>query len=262
MGEPANQLDPDTLDDQRILDALYRRQLSAFTARCFAEVNGGQAFDQNWHIDALTWHLTQVANGSIKRLLITLPPRSLKSLSASVAFPAWVLGHDPSRRIVCVSYASDLAVELANKTRQIIASDWYKRLFLSTRVDPRKDTETEVRTTKGGYRLSTTVGGSLTGRGGSIIIIDDPMKAADANSDVARNKTNNWFDQTLLTRLDNKKDDAIILVMQRLHVDDLAGHVLKLGGWTHLNPAISGHHSNRRGSIPHSSNRRASSSCP
>ena len=107
------------------------------------------------------------------------------------------------------------------------------------RIDPRKDTETEVRTVKGGYRLSTTIGGSLTGRGGSIFIIDDPMKAADAMSDTARNKVNTWFNQTLMSRLDNKKEDAIIIVMQRLHVDDLAGHVLKQGRWRYLNlPAI------------------------
>ena len=90
-----------------------------------------------------------------------------------------------------------------------------------------------------GYRFATTVGGALTGRGGSLIIIDDPMKAADANSQTTRKKVNQWFDQTLQTRLDNKKEDAIILIMQRLHVDDLAGHVLSQGGWTHLNlPAI------------------------
>ena len=103
------------------------------------------------------------------------------------------------------------------------------------RVDPRKDTETEVRTTRGGFRLTTTVGGSLTGRGGSIIIIiiiiDDPIKAADAQSEAARAKVISWFDETLQSRLDNKKTDVIILVMQRLHVDDLAGHVLKAGGW-------------------------------
>jgi hypothetical protein len=142
-----------------------------------------------------------------------------------------------------VSYASELAVAHANSFRAIVNTRWYQDLFPGMRVDPRKDTETEVRTTQGGFRLTTTVGGSLTGRGGSIIIIiDDPIKAADAQSEAARTKVNTWFDETLQSRLDNKKTDAIILVMQRLHVDDLAGHVLRAGGWTHLDlPAISEH---------------------
>jgi predicted phage terminase large subunit-like protein len=153
-----------------------------------------------------------------------------------------MLGHDPSRKLICVSYASDLAVAHANSFRAIVNTGWYQSLFPGMRVDPRKDTETEVRTTKGGFRLSTTIGGSLTGRGASIIIIDDPIKAAEAQSEAARAKVTTWFDETLQSRLDNKKTDAIILVMQRLHVDDLAGHVLKAGGWTHLDlPAISEH---------------------
>ena len=226
-------------DQKRLVEALYRQKLSAFIQRCFGEINSGQAYNHNWHVDAITWHLEQVANGTIKRLLITLPPRNLKSISASVAFPAWVLGHDPSKRIVCVSYANDLAIELSNKTRQILSSTWYRHLFPAMGIDRRKDTETEVRSTKGGYRFATTVGGALTGRGGSLIIIDDPMKAADANSETTRKKVNQWYDQTLQTRLDNKKDDAIILIMQRLHVEDLAGHVLNQEGWSHLNlPAI------------------------
>jgi predicted phage terminase large subunit-like protein len=227
------------VNKKRILDALYRKDLGLFTERAFYETNAGMQFDHNWHFDAIAHELKQVMDGKVRRLLITMPPRSLKSHSASVAFPAWMLGHKPAKKIVCVSYASDLAIELSNKTRKILEADWYKALFPAMRIDPRKDTEMEVRTVKGGYRLSATIGGSLTGRGGSIFIIDDPMKALDAMSDLARNKVNTWFNQTLMSRLDNKQNDAIIIVMQRLHVDDLAGHVLKQGGWQHLDlPAI------------------------
>lgn len=235
-------LTPDDLkgmDPKRIMDAIYRENLNAFIQRCFMEVNPGQNFLDNWHFQAIAYQLSQVANGNVKRLLITLPPRSLKSLSASIAFPAWILGRDPSLRMINVSYGESLATAHTNSFRRIINSDWYQRLYPAMRINPRKDTEKETQTTKNGYRITTTVGGSLTGRGGSIIIIDDPMKAADANSEASRKKINTWFDETLLTRLDNKKDDAIILVMQRLHVDDLAGHVLGHGGWTHLDlPAI------------------------
>ena len=228
------------ISPQRLLQAILRKDLGAFTERCFGEIASGQAYEHNWHLEALSHHLSEVSNGNIKRLLITVQPRSLKSLSASIALPAWILGHDPCKRIVCVSYANDLAIAHANSFRNVINSLWYNALFPAMRIDPKKDTETEVRTTMGGYRLTTTVGGSLTGRGGSIIIIDDPMKAADAYSEAARTKVNTWFDETLISRLDNKKSDAIIIVMQRLHVNDLADHVLKAGGWTHLDlPAIS-----------------------
>ena len=155
-----------------------------------------QVYHHNWQMEAVGHHLGEVAAGRCKRLLITLPPRSLKSLSASIALPAWLLGRDPHRRIVCVSYAQDLTIAHANSFRAIVNANWYRQLFPSMRIDPRKDTETEVRTTLGGYRLSTTVGGSLPGRGGSLIIIDDPMKAADAHSEAARARVNTWFDET------------------------------------------------------------------
>src|SRR5690606_27862591 len=120
----------------------------------------------NWHNDAIAHHLMQVANGKCRRLVITMPPRSLKSISASVAFPAWMLGRDPHRRIICASYGSSLAAAHANSFRTIVNTAWYRNLFPAMRIDPRKNTEEEVRTTTGGYRLTTTVGGALTGRGG------------------------------------------------------------------------------------------------
>lgn len=219
---------------QRLLQALLRQNLGAFAERCFYEIEGDKRYDHNWHLDALAHHLTKVFEGGCKRLVITLPPRSLKSLFASIAFPAWVLGHDPHRRITCASYGRNLTTAHANSFRGIVRTPWYRSIFSLTRIDPRKDTEEEVRTTRGGYRLTATVGGALTGRGGSIVIIDDAMKADDARSDSLRKNVNTWFDETLLSRLDDKRSDAIILVMQRLHVDDLVGHVLRAGGWTHL----------------------------
>ena len=223
----------------RLVAALQRQNLSAFTERCFYELNSGQQFHYNWHLDALAWHLSEVAAGRIKRLVITVPPRSLKSMTASVSFPAWLLGHKPERRIICASYGQDLSIDHSNSFRKILKTSWYQELFPTTLINPVKDTESELQTTRTGYRLSTTVGGALTGRGGSIIIIDDPMKAGDANSEAARLRVNRWFDETVLSRLDNKKNDAIIVVMQRLHVDDLAGHVLAKGNWIHLNlPAV------------------------
>jgi predicted phage terminase large subunit-like protein len=118
-------------------------------------------------------------------------------------------------------------------------STLYGRLFPGTRISPAKDSELEFATTRGGNRLATSVGGTLTGRGGNLIIIDDPMKPQDACSEAARESTKQWYANTLLTRLDNKTKDAIVVVMQRLHVDDLVGHLREQEGWVHLNlPAI------------------------
>lgn len=228
-----------TISDKRLFEALLRRKLAAFTERCFNELTPAHTYLHSWHLEAIAYQLEQVADGRIKRLIITLPPRSLKSLITSVAFPAWVLGRDPHKRIISVSYARTLVADYANQFRRVARADWYRALYPSMRIDPRKDTEDEVRTTEGGYRLTATVGGALTGRGGSIVIIDDPLKAADAQSEAERTKVNRWFDETLLSRLDDKRNDAIVIVMQRLHVDDLVGHVKQTGEWVHLDlPAI------------------------
>src|SRR3954464_4601699 len=116
----------------------------------------------------------------------------------------------------------------------------YQRLFPGTRISAEKDTELEFMTTSRGFRLATSVGGTLTGRGGNLIIIDDPLKPQDAYSESARELLKQWYGNTLLSRLDNKAHDPIIIVMQRLHVDDLVGHLLEQNSnWTVLNlPAI------------------------
>ena len=164
----------------------------------------------------------------------------MKSICASVAFPAYILGRDPTRRIICASYSQELADKHARDCRAVMTSDWYRRVFPRTRIDPRKNAEGEFATTAGGFRLATSVGGTLTGRGGNVIIIDDPMKPTEAASETRRESVIQWYDNTLLSRLDNKKEDTIVIVMQRLHVDDLVGHVLEASdGWTILNlPAI------------------------
>lgn len=226
--------------EQEILYALLRSDLAAFTQRCFQTLVPGQTYFPNWHVEAIAHHLERCRKREIRRLIITIPPRNLKSITASVAFPAFVLGNDPTMRIVCASYTQDLAAKHARDFRTVIESEWYRRLFLQTRIDPNKNTEAEIQLTEQGYRLSTSVGGTLTGRGGNLILIDDPMKPADRMSEVKRASVTEWFDSTLISRLDNKNDDVIVLIMQRLHTDDLVGHVLdKDENWFHLNlPAI------------------------
>ena len=226
-------------DHRAVIDAVQRSDFCSFVQGVFPIVSGGAQLLLNWHIEAMAEAVSKVLRGQIRRLIITVPPRSLKSICTSVALPAYALGLDPTARIVCVSYSESLARKHANDCRAVMGSSRYRRLFPGTRISRSKDTELEAMTTARGFRLATSVGGTLTGRGGNLIIIDDPMKPQDAQSDSARQNVLQWFGNTLLSRLDNKATDAIIVVMQRLHLDDLVGHLIEEGGWTHLNlPAI------------------------
>jgi predicted phage terminase large subunit-like protein len=210
--------------EARIFRALLRNHLSTFVRKVFATLESGQAYDSNWHQEAIAYQLERVRRGDVKRLIINMPPRSLKSIMASVAFPAYVLGLDPTRRVICVSYSSDLAKKHANDFRAVVETPWFQRLFPGARIG-QKDSQTEIEFTERGFRLATSVGGTLTGRGGDIIIIDDPLKPDDAYSETKRNGCNEWFKNTLLSRLDDKRTGAIIIVMQRVHMDDLTGFV-------------------------------------
>lgn len=227
------------IDPRTTLNSVLRTDFPSFLHKSFLQLNPGETFQDNWHLKAIAWHLERVRRGEIKRLLITMPPRSLKSLSVSVAFPAFLLGHDPTLRVVTASYAEDLSLKLARDCRSLMQARWYKDVFPKTRLRRGRTAENDFETTQHGGRLSTTTGGALTGRGGDIIIVDDPMKASDAQSDARRHGVTEWFQGTLLSRLNDKRTGAIIVVMQRLHVDDLAGKLIATGDWTHLNlPAI------------------------
>ena len=157
-----------------------------FIHRSFNAISPGQVYLPNWHIQAMAYELSRVIAGDTKRLLITLPPRSLKSICASVALPAWAIGRDPTKRIICASYSNELTAKHARDFRTVVLSDWYRAVFPMARR--RKDTETEFVTSKEGYRYGTSVGGTLTGRGGSLIIIDDPLKPEEAMSKAARGR--------------------------------------------------------------------------
>jgi predicted phage terminase large subunit-like protein len=222
-----------------IADGLARDDLYSFTRLAFEVVSPGEKLHLNWHIRAMTHRLDRVGRGECRRLIITMPPRNLKSITVSVAYPAFLLGQDPTKKIICVSYSGDLAAKHAADFRTVMESDFYKRVFPDTQISSRKNTEFETQTTRRGGRLATSVGGTLTGRGGNVVILDDPMKPKEAMSETARASVIEWYKGTLLSRLNMKTEDAIIVVMQRLHVDDLVGTLLEQGGWEHLDiPAI------------------------
>lgn len=228
-----------TAYDPRLLQALLRQDLYLFVMKVFATVSPGEPFLLNWHLQAICHHLELVRQGKIRRLRIEVPPRSLKSVCASVAFPAFLLGHDPTTKIITASYSADLAAKHAGDCRAVMQAAWYRDLFPRTRISPSKNQEANYEMTARGYRYATSVGGTLTGRGGNLIIIDDPLKPEDAMSEAKREAVNGWYSRTLLSRLNNKAKDAIILVQQRLHMDDLAGYVDALDDWVTLRlPAI------------------------
>jgi predicted phage terminase large subunit-like protein len=223
--------------ERQFHDAILRTHFPSFLRRCFMTLNPGSLYLPNWHIAAIAYQLERVHRGEITRLIINLPPRHLKSLTVSVAFPAFLLGLEPWHRIFAISYGNELSSKHASDFRSIVESPWYQRAFYEMRIA--RSLEDEVSTTARGFRRSTSVYGTLTGLGGDIFIIDDPQKPVDAQSDTQRNRLNQWVSNTLMSRLDSKERGIIIVVMQRVHLDDLSGYLMESGGWTVLSlPAI------------------------
>jgi predicted phage terminase large subunit-like protein len=217
---------------------VLRNDLCAFIHRSFLELNAQTQFHPNWHIEVLAAKLEEVRRGVCRRLIVNVPPRHLKSHAISIAFPAWLLGHDPAKQVLSVTYAQDLSDNLARNSRTLMTSPFYEALF-DTRLSRGREAVSDYETNSGGYRLSTSLGGVLTGRGADIIIIDDPLKADDALSENRRRSVNEWYDNTLRSRLNSQEKGAIIIVMQRLHADDLVAHVQEHETWDVLSfPAV------------------------
>jgi len=215
-----------------------RKRFTLFAAKAFNTLHPGRPFVPTPAFMAMAYKLEQVAKGHCSRLIINVPPRSGKSIMASVALPAYVLGQDPSCRVIGVSYSGELSAKFQRDTRTVMQHPTYRRLFPGTLISG-KNSETELETAHGGFRFATSVGGTMTGRGGNLIILDDLHKADEAMSAAARDRVWDWFTSSLGSRLDNKAEGAIVVVMQRLHVDDLSGRLLQLGGWDLLSiPAI------------------------
>lgn len=210
--------------------ATLRADFFTFMMQCFAELNPRASFQSNWHIEVMAAKHQAAQEGRIQRLVVCIPPRHLKSLAASISLPAWLLGHDPTAAIINVTYGQDLSDKFARDCRAIMQSRWYQEIF-STRLSTSRAALQELVTTRGGFRLATSIGGMLTGRGADMITIDDPLKPTDAISDTRSVAVNEWYDGILYSRLNDKTKGAIIVLMQRLHEDDLVGHVLTQEGW-------------------------------
>jgi predicted phage terminase large subunit-like protein len=211
-----------------------------FLIKAFEFLHPTKKLIDNWHLDLIIQYLDSVLDDSSTRVIFNLPPRALKSITINVAWTAWLLGIAPDQRIITISYNQELSNKHAKDCRLIMQSDWYQKIFPDTKIAKGFNKINKFCTTKGGFRLSTSPNGTLTGEGADLIIIDDPISAVDVMIAKKRQKINEWFNNALLSRLNNPATGKIILVMQRLHHDDLTGHLMQKKSWIQLViPAIS-----------------------
>lgn len=214
-------------DKNQVKNAILRKSFSSFVQKCFYELNPSETFIKGAYIDLLCDQIQNMIEGKNQKLIINLPPRYLKSVICSIALPAFILGHNPSTKIMCISYGEELASKLAADCKSVMEADWYKALFPETRIRTDKKSVMDFETTKHGGRFATTISGAVTGRGADWIIIDDPLKPADALSDVVREKINELYGNTVSSRLNDKNTGRILVVMQCLHAHDLSGFLFE-----------------------------------
>ena len=218
----------------------YQRYLSCFIRGAFNVLNPGADLHWNWHLSLIAEYLEHVTTGRIKRLIINMPPRALKSTCISICWPAWLLGHNPATRIICASYSQKLSEKFSIETRNLIQSPFFNSIFSDVKIAADQNQRAKFLTDKRGFRLATSINGALTGEGGDFLILDDPHNASQIYSVKRREAAISWFLQSFSTRLDNKKEGRIIVVMQRLHEHDLTGVLLSANSWEVLKiPAFS-----------------------
>ncbi len=224
---------------QRLLYAALAQNFNMFLEKCYYEIDGGETYTETIATKLIIDRLHRVSSDNINRLVINAPPRSLKTKIVSVAYTAWLLGHNPKLKIMCISYGDNLATDFSLYTRQIMQSDWYKNTFPKTRLKKGRQQDSFFETTQNGFRKAASMQGGITGHGADIIIIDDPQKAQEILSDNKRKSSNEIFSSTIISRFNNSNKGKIIVVAQRLHEDDFSNYVQKFGKWDVLSiPAI------------------------
>lgn len=189
-------------------------------------------FVPGWPLEAVCKHLEAVSYGEIKRLLINVPPGFMKSLLTDVFWPAWEWGalNQPHLRYVSFSYAASLTIRDNGKFRDLIHSRKYKELY-GRNFGIRKWGEIKITNNKTGSKLATSVGGVGTGERGDRVIVDDPHNVKEGESEAIRTETVRWFREALTNRLNSISESAIVIIMQRVHEDDVSGAVLGTEGY-------------------------------
>jgi predicted phage terminase large subunit-like protein len=195
----------------------------------------GKIFIPGWHIEAICEHLEAVESGQIRNLLINIPPGHMKSLLVCVLYPSWSWIKKPQKRFITASYAQTLSTRDSVKTRDLIRSERYQKLYRPRwALKDDQDQKTRFSNTMTGSRIATSVGGSGTGERADCLIVDDPLNAIDAHSELIRKQSVDWWFQTMSTRDADPKTTSRIVVMQRLHEKDLAGELINRGDYVHL----------------------------
>lgn len=214
---------------------LAMRSLREFVRQAWQVVEPATVFVPGRHIDAICEHLEAISYGQIRNLIINVPPRHMKSLLVSVFWPAWEWIRWPERRWLYSSYAAGLSIRDSVNCRRLIESPWYRARWGDVfRLTSDQNTKGRFDNSRSGYRLSTSVGGSVTGEGGDRIVCDDPHKVDEVESDTVRKGAIDWWDVAMSTRVNDPKTAAKVVVMQRCHQRDLTGHLLEQGGYEHL----------------------------
>lgn len=212
--------------------AACRESFWSFVRRAWHTVEPGQHYVDGWHIGVICAHLEAVSRGEIHNLIINIPPRCTKSLLLCVFWPAWIWTWAPEKKFLFVSYAATLSVRDSIKCRMVIESPWYQRLFgHGFQLSESQNKRDNYLNTAGGQRISSSIGGTVTGEGGDFCAADDPHNVEQALSEHVRGTTLRWFDETWPTRLNNPQSGGRVVIMQRLHEQDVTGHLMETGDY-------------------------------
>ena len=201
---------------------------SAFVKMAWPVLQPNRPLIWSWHYDFLCEQLTLVKQRRLLRLIVNIPPRTLKSTLITIAYPVWVWLTEPEHNFMAASYSLDLSTEHSVMRRKLLQSQWFRRLWGDRfQMSGDRNQVRQFMNNRGGQMIATSVGATAFGRGCDTAILDDPLSANQALSFVGRTRTNNWIDTTMRSRVNNPATGAIILVMQRLHELDPTGFLLE-----------------------------------
>lgn len=239
------------VEDESVKTQVQRRKylnnFMAYVRDAWKIIEPGVEYSHNWHIEYLYEEVLtmfghidsireiypdadwdKINEETTRRMVINVPTRSMKTVLISVMLPTWLILHRPTLKFATVSYSDDLATEINDKRRTIISSDWYKQHFGDIiQIKQGSDRKDRIEFTSQGMMYSTSIGGVFTGKGADVIILDDPQKPKDMETEGLQDKAIKFFTDTLPTRIDNPNEGVIINIQQRLHSDDLTGFILE-----------------------------------
>jgi hypothetical protein len=211
---------------------LARQDFGIFVVLVFPVLHGGKDMVPASYVHLIVEALMRTTTGGSRRLIFNLPPGYMKSTLITVLYTAWRLGVNPSEKIIAISYGDDLSHDLSRKTRQVMQSAIYRKIFPGTMLD--KKAEDSITTTKGGQRYATAVGSDIAGFRADLIIMDDLIQPDAAVNELLKDKLRTWYYGVVAQRLRDQATGVMVLVMHRLAPDDLTQTFIEEGGWRHI----------------------------